>query len=53
MTLIRGRSDSPDLERLARLIHALVSLETWINWEWIRSKSNWSDSVGLGVDGRI
>ena len=34
MALIRGRSDSPDLERLANLIHvALFSLETWIGGE--------------------
>ena len=46
MCLIRGRSDSPDLERLANLIHvALFALQTWIYWEWIPSKSNWSDSI--------
>ena len=46
MCLIRGRSDSPDLERMANLIHvALFALQTWIFWEWIPSKSNWSDSI--------
>ena len=46
MCLIRGRSDSPDLERMANLIHvALFALQTWIYWEWIPSKSNWSDSI--------
>ena len=46
MCLIRGRSDSPDLERMAHLIHvALFALQTWIYWEWIPSKSNWADSI--------
>ncbi|CAE7417046.1 unnamed protein product [Symbiodinium sp. CCMP2592] len=46
MALIRGRSDSPDLERLAHLIHvALFSLQVWVYWEWVPSKSNWSDSI--------
>ena len=46
MDLIRGRSDSPDLERLANLIHvALFSLETWIYRGWIPSKSNWADAI--------
>ena len=45
MALIRGRSDAPDLERLAHLIHiALFSLRAWVYWEWVPSKSNWSDS---------
>ena len=46
MALIRGRSDAPDLERLAPLIHiALFSLRAWVFWEWVPSKSNWSDSI--------
>ena len=46
MALIRGRSDSPDFEPLAHLIHvALFSLQTWVCWEWIPTKSNWSDSI--------
>eukprot|EP00434_Breviolum_minutum_P029334 symbB.v1.2.025947.t1/scaffold2554.1/size89898/9 len=46
MALIRGRSDSSDLERMASMIHAaLYSLECWIYWEWIPSKSNWSDAI--------
>ena len=46
MALIRGRSDSADLERMASMIHtALYSLECWIYWEWIPSKSNWSDAI--------
>ena len=46
MALIRGRSDSPDLERLAGLAHlihvALFALRTWMYWEWIPSKSGQS-----------
>ena len=46
MALIRGRSDSPDLSRLAQIIHAgLLSLNTWIYFEWVPSKSNWSDAI--------
>ena len=46
MCLIRGRSDSPNLERLSQLIHlALFSLQTWIYWEWVPSKSNWADAI--------
>ena len=52
MALIRGRSDSPDLEHLARIIHAaLFSWHTWILWEWVPSKSNWTDAISrLGRD---
>ena len=46
MALIRGRSDSPDLERLSHLIHlACFALRIWIYWEYIPSKSNWADSI--------
>ena len=46
MALIRGRSDSSDLERMSQLIHtALYSLDCWIYWERIPSKSNWADSI--------
>ena len=46
MSLIRGRSDSPDLEHMSRMIHvALYSLNCWIFWEWIPSKSNWADAI--------
>ena len=42
----RGRSDSPDLERLAHLIHVpLFSHQTWIYGEWIPRKSNWSGLI--------
>ena len=47
MALIRGRSDSPDLSRLAQIIHVgLFCLNTWIYFEWVPSKSNWSDAIG-------
>lgn len=52
MALIRGRSDSPDLERMANLIHlACFALRTWIYWEYIPSKSNWADAISrLGME---
>lgn len=51
MCLVRGRSDSPDLERISSLIHlAAFSLQTWFWWEYIQSKSNWADSISrLGL----
>ena len=46
MSLIRGRSDSPDLEHMSRMIHvALYALNCWVFWEWIPSKSNWADAI--------
>ena len=46
MALIRGRSDSPDLSRLAQIIHVgLFSLNTRIYFEWVPNKSNWSDAI--------
>ena len=51
MCLVRGRSESPDLERISSLIHlAAFSLQTWLWWEYIQSKSNWADSISrLGL----
>ncbi|CAE7438652.1 unnamed protein product [Symbiodinium necroappetens] len=47
MSLIRGRSSSPDLERLAQLIHlAMFALRTSFFFEYIPSKTNWADAVG-------
>ena len=41
MCLIRGRSHSPDLERMCGLIHVMLyALRTWMYWEYIPSKSN-------------
>eukprot|EP00439_Symbiodinium_sp_Y106_P072794 s2368_g13.t1 len=46
MSLIRGRSSSPDLERLAQLIHvAMFALRTSFFFEYIPSKTNWADAV--------
>ena len=51
MCLVRGRSESTDLERISSLIHvASFSLQTWLWWEYIQSKSNWADSISrLGL----
>ena len=51
MLLVRGRSDSSDLERLSSQTHtAVCALQVWIFWERVPSKSNWSDSISrLGV----
>ena len=51
MCLVRGRSESPDLERISSLIHlASFALKTWLWWEYIQSKSNWADAISrLGV----
>ena len=46
MCLIRGRSDSEDLEKIASFIHiALFALETVLFWEYIPSKSKWADPI--------
>jgi hypothetical protein len=50
MALVRGGSDSPELDEMASMIHArLFGLRTWMYFEWIESKSNWSD--GISRDG--
>ena len=46
MSLIRGRSSSPDLDRISSMIHvALFALRCWTWWEYVPSKPNWSDSI--------
>lgn len=52
MSLIRGRSDSSDLEHMSNMIHiALYALNCWVFWEWIPSKSNWADAISrLGAN---
>ena len=46
MALIRGRCRSPDLERLAHLIHvALFALQASVLSEYVPFKSNWVDAV--------
>ena len=46
MAVVRGRSDNPELDHMASMIQAvLFSLQTWMYFEWIQSKSNWADGV--------
>ena len=46
MAMVRGRSDSEDLDRLAVLIHGIMyGLQAVIYFEWVESKSNWSDGI--------
>ena len=46
MSLVRGRSDSPDLDRLAQMIHMLLfNLHCNMWFEWVQSKSNWTDGI--------
>ena len=46
MCLVRGRSDSDDLEKIARFIHVvLFALEAMLFWEYIPTKSNWADPI--------
>ncbi|CAE8639314.1 unnamed protein product, partial [Polarella glacialis] len=49
MAMVRRRSDSADLDRLALMIHAaMFALEVWIYIEWVETKSNWSDGLWFG-----
>ena len=52
MTLIKGRSESEDLERMAHMVHTILyALRCWMWWEYIPSKSNWADAISrLGRD---
>ena len=46
MSLIRGRSSSPDLEKLAQVIHlCLFALNCTLHWERIPSKSSRGDDI--------
>ena len=46
MALVRGKSNQPDLDMLAKMIHiAMFSLRVWIYFEWIESKANWADGI--------
>jgi hypothetical protein len=50
MALVRGRSASDDLDRIAEQIHgAMFATGTAMYFEWVESKSNWSD--GISRDG--
>ena len=46
MCLIRGRSDSTELEEICHFIHVvLFALKASLYWEHIPSKSNWADPI--------
>ena len=46
MCLIRGRSDNPDLAKMATYIQCLLfALRASLYWEYIPSKSNWADAI--------
>ena len=46
MALVRGRSNSTDLDKLAGSIHAaLFAMQTWMYFEWVESRSNWADGI--------
>ena len=50
MSLVRGRSDSLELDFMSQLVHFLLyALHCHIYWEWIPSASNWAD--GISRDG--
>ncbi|CAE8625530.1 unnamed protein product [Polarella glacialis] len=51
MAMVRRRSDSADLDRLALMIHAaMFALEVWIYFEWVETKSNWSDGISRDAE---
>ena len=46
MSLLKGRSDNEDLDHMAQMIHLLLfHLRCSLWFEWIQSKSNWSDGI--------
>ena len=46
MSLLKGRSDNEDLDHMSQLIHLLLfHLQCSLWFEWIQSKSNWSDGI--------
>ena len=46
MVLIRRRSDAPDLEQKAQVIHCLMPcFRCWFFFEWVETKSNWADAI--------
>ena len=46
MALVKGRSDSPELDAISQSIHLLLfCLRCSLWFEWIPSKSNWSDAI--------
>ena len=50
MSLVRGRSDNESLDFMASMVHMLLfHLNCYLWFEWVPSKSNWSD--GISRDG--
>ena len=46
MTMVRGRANSPDLDRMAEILQgAMYALGVWIYFEYIESDANWSDGI--------
>ena len=46
MALIRGKSDTVDLDHLGMLTHAaLFGLQVQTYFDWVQSHSNWSDGI--------
>eukprot|EP00435_Cladocopium_sp_Y103_P036199 s845_g9.t1 len=46
MSLVKGRSDSHELDFMSQLVHLLLyNLHCHIFWEWIPSASNWADGI--------
>ena len=58
MSLVKGRSDSAELDLIAQSVHLLLfSLQCSLWLEWVLSKSNWTsvamDFVIPGTDSSI
>ena len=46
MCLIRGRSDSAELEEICHFVHiVLFALRASLYWEYVQSSSNWADPI--------
>ena len=52
MALVRGRSDSPELDHMAQTVHILLfHLRCYLYFEWVPSCSNSSREMALRTDG--
>ena len=46
MSLVKGRSDSTELDLISQSVHLLLfSLQCSLWFEWVPSKSNWTDAI--------
>ena len=46
MALLKGRSDSAELDSIAQSVHMLLfHLKATLWWGWVPSKSNWTDAI--------